>query len=68
MNCYMCDGAGRTVAAVAICHHCGAALCRDHLDEDLLAPRPRGHVRHGCNHNLHKMAMERRAAVTRRSA
>ena len=45
MNCYMCDSTGRPVAAIAICHHCGVALCRDHLDEDLLSSRPHGHAK-----------------------
>jgi hypothetical protein len=30
MNCYDCALSGATRPAVAICHHCGAALCPDH--------------------------------------
>ena len=62
MNCYMCDSTGRAVAAIAICHHCGVALCREHLDEDLLSSRPHGHTKRGCTHYLHCAAMARRQA------
>ena len=37
MNCYMCDSGERAIEAVAICRHCGIALCREHIDEALLA-------------------------------
>lgn len=30
MNCLDCATAGRAVAAVAVCHTCGAAVCADH--------------------------------------
>lgn len=50
MHCYVCDGNDRTVPAVAICQNCGVALCREHLDEDLLVPRAQGLVRQGCTH------------------
>jgi hypothetical protein len=36
---------------VAICRQCGLALCREHLDQGLLAKRPTGLVRAGCGHN-----------------
>jgi len=52
MNCYVCDKAGRVTPAVATCHHCSAALCREHLDEDLLSPKGYGHWKHTCTHNL----------------
>lgn len=51
MNCYVCDSNDRANEAVAICHHCGIALCREHVDQALLASRPAGHVRPGCIHN-----------------
>ena len=51
MNCYACDASGTTKAAVAICRHCGVAMCRAHLDEDLLLARPHGMIRHACTHN-----------------
>jgi hypothetical protein len=47
----MCDTGDRGTEAVAICHHCGIALCRKHVDEALLAKRPAGLVRPGCIHN-----------------
>jgi hypothetical protein len=62
VNCYMCDSTGRAAAAVAICHHCGVALCREHLDDDLLSSRPLGHIQGGCTHHLHGAAMARRQA------
>ena len=63
MNCYVCDRAGRATPAVAICHHCGAALCREHLDADLLAKRSHGLVRHGCTHDLVHSAEDARNAA-----
>ena len=62
MNCYMCDNAGSEVEAVAVCQHCGAALCRGHLDQDLLARRPMGHHRRGCTHALLRAAHRRQDA------
>lgn len=62
MNCYVCDAVGRETPAVAICQHCGLALCRDHLDEDLLMTRPQGVVRRGCTHEpLHAAQARRRS-------
>ena len=43
MNCYVCDDAGRATPAVAICTNCQVGLCREHLDQDLLATGPGGH-------------------------
>ena len=61
MNCYICDARERETPAVAVCHHCGVALCRHHLDEDLLAPRPEGLVRRECLHDpLHSAKQRRR--------
>jgi hypothetical protein len=62
VNCYMCDNAGDMGVAVAICHGCGVALCREHLDEDLLGDRPQGLTRRSCTHNLHGAATARRRA------
>jgi hypothetical protein len=31
VNCLDCASAGRTRAAVAVCHACGAAGCEDHV-------------------------------------
>ncbi len=30
MNCYDCATTGTTMAAVAVCHDCGAGVCIDH--------------------------------------
>jgi len=30
MNCWVCDSAGTTTAALATCPVCGVGLCRDH--------------------------------------
>lgn len=60
MNCYLCDNGSEATDAVAICQHCGVALCRDHVDQDLLAQRPAGLVRRGCTHNPLGAAAARR--------
>ena len=31
MICYECQHAGKTRDAVALCHHCSAALCQEHV-------------------------------------
>lgn len=31
MQCYECLQAGITREAVGLCHHCSAALCREHI-------------------------------------
>jgi hypothetical protein len=63
MNCYICDDAGRAMTAVAICNNCGVALCREHLDEDLLVPRNQGLVRRACTHEpMHAAQARRRRA------
>jgi hypothetical protein len=66
VNCYMCDSTGGMGAAVAICHGCGVALCREHLDEDLLSERSGGHTVRSCTHYLHGDAIARRRAEARR--
>ena len=33
MNCYVCQQQGREQTAVAVCTHCGAALCQEHFAE-----------------------------------
>jgi hypothetical protein len=63
MNCYVCDSMGRAADAVAICRHCGVALCREHVDEGLLASRPSGLVRHGCIHDAIGTARSRRGTI-----
>jgi hypothetical protein len=63
MNCYICDSQQHEVPAVAICQYCGIALCRDHLDEDLLAPRTQDLTRRGCMHSPVHSAHVRRGRV-----
>ena len=61
MNCYVCDNDGHASGAVAVCQHCGAALCRDHLDQELLTRKPSGLAPStGCSHGLRHAARERR--------
>jgi hypothetical protein len=60
MNCYVCDQTGRTTPAVASCHHCAVALCREHLDEDLIGQhRPHGLTSRSCSHDLVSSAQAR---------
>ena len=33
MNCFECAKVNDTVAAVALCQHCGVGVCLDHLVE-----------------------------------
>jgi hypothetical protein len=33
MQCYECLQSGETRGAVGLCHHCCAALCREHICE-----------------------------------
>ncbi len=33
MNCFECEKTNDAVPAVAVCQHCGAGLCLDHLIE-----------------------------------
>lgn len=42
MHCYVCDDEGQATPAVALCKHCGVALCRAHLDEELANAGPGG--------------------------
>ncbi len=52
MNCYVCDQTGRVTPAVASCHHCAVALCREHLDEDLISQhQPHSLTRRACSHD-----------------
>ena len=63
MNCYLCDNNGDATDAVAICQHCGVALCREHVDQDVLADRPTGLGRRGCTHNPVAVAHSRHDSV-----
>jgi len=68
MNCYLCDTHGRDVPAVAICQNCGVGLCRDHLDQDLLAARTHGMSRQQCTHSPVHEAKQRLRSAAQRSA
>lgn len=62
MNCYVCEARGVAAPAVAVCQHCGVAMCLEHFDEDLLVPRAQGLVRRGCTHEpIHDAQVRRRA-------
>lgn len=50
MNCFECAKANDQVAAVAICRHCGAGLCVDHLIE--AREFTVGGTHYGCPHEL----------------
>jgi hypothetical protein len=50
MNCCLCDSVDQVTEAVAICRECGVALCREHMDQGLLAHRAARLVRTGCRH------------------
>ncbi|MCI0881304.1 MAG: DUF2180 family protein [Chloroflexi bacterium] len=52
MDCYSCNLESRQRSAVAICRHCGAALCVDHKSE---ADSYRvGGMRYGCAHQEYR--------------
>ena len=43
MQCYECSEAGKVQDAVALCHHCSAALCADHasiIADPMMAKAP----------------------------
>jgi len=58
VNCYVCDGTGQATPAVATCTNCQVGLCREHLDQDLLATGPGG-TRLGCTHDPARAAEKR---------
>jgi hypothetical protein len=51
MNCYVCAVQEEHSTAVAICPHCGAALCLRHIREEAAAPRPGGMFM-TCSHHI----------------
>jgi hypothetical protein len=61
VNCYVCDRAGRATVAVALCKNCEVALCREHLDEELLSVGPGG-ASFGCGHDPVRAAQAAAAA------
>ena len=64
MNCFECAVQGETVTAVAICHHCGAGMCLEHVH---LAQAFRAGgttlMTGGCPHDLTALPASRTAAV-----
>ena len=49
MNCYVCSLEGVTSASVAICKHCGVALCLNHLRD--VGTASAGGMQYDCPHN-----------------
>jgi hypothetical protein len=50
MNCYVCAMSQLDSTAVAVCPHCGAALCLEHVRQEASTPRPGG-THMTCSHN-----------------
>ena len=50
MNCFECAKGGSTRMAVALCQHCNAGLCIDHL-RDAATDSSRGHMQSTCHHS-----------------
>ena len=48
MNCFECAKDGSTNAAVALCRHCNAGLCVDHLRDS--ATESQGGLQATCRH------------------
>lgn len=57
MDCYMCATWAGARSAVAICPHCGAGLCLEHLRESAVQGR-RGGLFTGCLHDTWTTAKE----------
>ena len=53
MNCFECAKKHESVPAVGVCHHCGVALCLDHL-ERAMSFRVGGTL-YGCPHETAAM-------------
>ena len=63
MNCLTCARSGSAQSAVALCPHCSAGLCLDHVAETA-AHRGPGGTRLSCGHNT--WAMPQNTAQGRR--
>jgi hypothetical protein len=50
MNCFECAKDASTTAAVALCRHCNAGLCMEHLRE-AATDRSRGGLQATCRHS-----------------
>ncbi len=53
MNCYLCAMDGVTSVSVAICTHCGVAMCMKHLQE--AGTYSVGGTKYDCPHNPTKV-------------
>ena len=53
MNCFECTKVNDTIAAVAVCEHCGVGLCLDHLIEAHAVAV--GGTRFACSHHIPKL-------------
>ena len=53
MNCYVCSLEGVTSASVAICTHCGVAMCLKHVQE--AGTYSVGGMKYDCPHNPAKV-------------
>jgi hypothetical protein len=50
MNCFECAKDGSTMSAVALCRHCSAGLCMDHL-RDAATDHAQGGIQVTCRHS-----------------
>jgi hypothetical protein len=57
MNCYECAKVDSHLPAVALCLHCNAGLCLDHLRE-AAAERTRGGDHIGCLHDTWRAGVQ----------
>ena len=51
MNCFVCAQEQRDTVAVAVCRHCGAAMCLRHVRKEASSSRP-GAMSTTCTHDL----------------
>jgi hypothetical protein len=58
MNCCVCARGQLRSVAVAVCPHCGVALCLPHVLEEAAAPRPGGMCT-ACTHDTWRPSMAR---------
>jgi predicted nucleic acid binding AN1-type Zn finger protein len=59
MNCLTCARTGAERTAVALCPHCKAGLCLDHVQETARTPGPGG-MRLSCGHRTWDSAWQQR--------
>ena len=66
MNCLSCARTGTDRIAVALCPHCQAGLCLDHVQQAADAPGPGG-FRLSCDHRTWSPEVEQRRRTDRKS-